>query len=128
MFQESNLPDIRRLRRCKASEIDLHNLSEGMAQLAIYNRLSTAVAWKLDATGSLTCTIVTGYGKSRKDTTDVRQRAFDLLRKPKLQASLFTINKGLLRLVLSRKDMKRTVSFKRQKIKSIQKQCTAEPC
>ena len=39
--------------------------------------LSTAVAQTLEAGGSLSCTIVTGYGKSRKawdGRTDARQR------------------------------------------------------
>ena len=114
VFQRSDLPEIRSLRECKASEIDLHDLSEGMAQIAIENWLSTAVAPKLEVKGSLTCRIVTGYGKSRKawDTTDVRQRVLDLLRKLKLQASLFTHNPGAIRLVLSSKDL-----FKLQMIK-----------
>ena len=35
MFQECNLPTICSLRECEAWEIDLHDLSEGMAEHAL---------------------------------------------------------------------------------------------
>ena len=99
---QSDLPEIRSLRECKASEIDVHGLSEGMAPIAIENWLSTAVAPKLEVKGSLTCRSVTGYGKSRKawDTADVRQRVLDLLRKLKMQAPLSS--KDLFKLQMTK--------------------------
>ena len=107
LFQESNLPTICSLRECEASKIDLHELSEGMAEFALYHWLSTAVAQTLEVNCSWTSTIITGYGKSRKEwqCSDVRQRALDLSRTLELQATLFPKNPGAIRLVLKRKDL-----------------------
>ena len=119
MFQECDVPAICSLRRCEASEIDLHDLSEGMAELALRHWLSTAIAQTLKVNGRLTCTIVTGYGKSRKawDCTDVRQRALDVLCNLELHASLFPKNPGRIRLVLNRKDLPKLKTIKQQRVK-----------
>ena len=61
MFKLCTLQFISARRECEASKIDLHGLSEGMAQLTLSNWLETAVARELEGTSSLSCTIITRY-------------------------------------------------------------------
>ena len=114
MFKLCKLRSISALRECEASKIDLHNLSEGTAQLVLCHWLETAVAQELEGNSSLTCTIITGYGKSRKlwDCTDVRQAALDLLIRLKLKASPSSSNRGIIKLVLKKKDLPKLQTIK----------------
>ena len=107
MFKLCTLQFISALRDCEASKIDPHGVSAGMAQLTLCHWLDTAVAQELEGNSSLSCTIVTEYGKSRKmwDCTDVRQTALDLLMRFELKASLSSRNPGRIQLVLKKKDL-----------------------
>ncbi|CAJ1448351.1 unnamed protein product [Effrenium voratum] len=62
------------LLKAKPRVIDLHGLSEGAGQLAVRWWLSTAVAPELTSSAPFGCSVITGYGKTRKewDTTDLR--------------------------------------------------------
>ena len=90
--------------------IDLHDLSEGAAQLAVRWWLAMLVApcigEGLHVSEPYKCIIVTGYGRSRKgwDTTDVRAAVLNMLWHMKLSARVLESNAGRLQLVLSKRD------------------------
>ena len=91
--------------------IDLHELSEGAAQLAVRWWLATLVAPSigkgLRASEAFKCIIITGYGRSRKEwsTSDVRAAVLNMLRALKLSAGVLESNAGRLQLVLRKRDM-----------------------
>ena len=107
LFPQCNLPEVRTLRACGSSKIDLHDLSEGTALLALRYWLSNAVARDLESSDPLTCIIITGYGKSRKDwdTTDVRQAALNFFQRLGLKPSPLPENPGRLRLVITKRNL-----------------------
>ncbi|CAK9042224.1 unnamed protein product [Durusdinium trenchii] len=108
LFEKCNLPEILELKGCGASEIDLHDLSEGFARAVLCHWLSTAIATKLEQEKELTCLIVTGYGKSRKewDTTDMRQASLKLLQDDLgLQAAVLRKNQGAIQVCLGEADL-----------------------
>ena len=107
LFQHCSLPTFSNLRKCGSSKIDLHDLSEGSARLALRHWLSTSVLRELERNKSLSCIVVAGQGHSRKewDKTDVRDAALNLLRSLKLKASLLPENPGRIRLDLTEKDL-----------------------
>ncbi|CAK9077169.1 Pentatricopeptide repeat-containing protein At2g31400 [Durusdinium trenchii] len=94
LFLQCNLQVVRTLRACGSSKIDLHDLSEGTDLLALRYWLSNAVARDLESSDPLTCIIITGYGKSRKDwdTTDVRLAALNFFQRLGLNAFPFPQN------------------------------------
>ncbi|CAJ1336074.1 unnamed protein product [Effrenium voratum] len=91
--------------------IDLHELSEGAAQLAVRWWLATLVAPSigkgLGASEAYECIIITGYGRSRKGwgTSDVQAAVLNMLRTLKLSAGVLEINAGRLQLVLRKCNM-----------------------
>ena len=107
LFLQCNLPEVRTLRACGSSKIDLHDLSEGTALLALRYWLSNAVARDLESSDPLTCIIITGYGKSRKDwdTTDVRQAVLSFFQRLGLKPSPLPENPGRLRLVVTKRNL-----------------------
>ena len=107
LFQHCSLPTFSNLRKSGFSMIDLHDLSEGSARLALRHWLSASVANELQRNKTLSCIVVAGQGHSRKewDTTDVRQAALNLLHGLKLKASLLPKNPGRIRLDLTEKDL-----------------------
>ena len=68
------------LRKVTPSVIDLHGLSEGAGQLAVRWWLATLVTPQLGRRAHK-CTLITGYGKSRKEwrTTNVQAAVFRIL-------------------------------------------------
>ena len=107
LFQHCSLPTFSNLRKSGSFKIDLHDLSEGSARLALRHWLSTSVLRELERNKSLSCIVVAGQGHSRKewDKTDVREAALNLLRSLKLKASLLPENPGRIRLDLTEKDL-----------------------
>ena len=107
LFPQCNLPEVRTLRACGSSKIDLHDLSEATALLALRYWLSNAVARDLESSDPLTCIIITGYGKSRKDwdTTDVRQAALNFFQRLGLKPSPLPENPGRLRFVVTKRNL-----------------------
>ncbi|CAJ1360492.1 unnamed protein product [Effrenium voratum] len=91
--------------------IDLHELSEGAAQLAVRWWLATLVApsigKRLRASEAYKCIIITGYGRSRKGwgTSDVQAAVLNMLRTLKLSAGVLESNAGRLQLVLRKRNM-----------------------
>ena len=70
--------------------------------------LSTAVATKLEQEKELTCLIVTGYGKSRKEwnTADVQKASLKLLQEDLgLQAAVLPKNQGAIQVCLREADL-----------------------
>ena len=92
--------------------VDLHDLSEGAAQLAVRWWLATLVVPSIGkglcASKPFKCIIITGYGRSRKgwDTTDVQTAVLNMLRTMKLSAGVLETNAGRLQLVLRKRDMR----------------------
>ena len=88
--------------------IHLHCLSEGTARVVLCHLLSTAVATKLEQEKELTCLIVTGYGKSRKEwnTADVQKASLKLLQEDLgLQAAVLPKNQGAIQVCLREADL-----------------------
>jgi pentatricopeptide repeat protein len=81
IFQNGLLPILQATSFFQDREVDLHDLSEGSAVLALQWWLSKIVARRLEVCDRLDCIVVTGYGKSRKawQTTDIKAAALDLL-------------------------------------------------
>lgn len=106
-YEQCILPTFFNLRKCDAAKIDLHELSEGAACLALCYWLTNKVYMELENKKQLICIIVSGQGKSRKDwsTSDIRQAALKLLLALKLEASLLPENPGRVRLVLTKNDL-----------------------
>ena len=99
-----------KLVKVRPDIIDLHDLSEGTAQLAVRWWLATVVVSsfgkRLGTSEQYNCILVTGYGRSRKgwDTTDVQAAVLSMLRTMKLNARVLESNAGRLQLVLSKRD------------------------
>ena len=81
IFQNGLLPILQATSVFQYLQVDLHDLSEGAAGLALQWWLSKTVARRLEVFDGLDCIVVTGYGKSRKawQTTDIKAAALDLL-------------------------------------------------
>eukprot|EP00435_Cladocopium_sp_Y103_P018947 s3611_g4.t1 len=81
IFQNGFLPMLQATSVFQYLKVDLHDLSEGAARLALQWWLSKTVARRLEVCDRLDCIVVTGYGKSRRawDTTDIKAAALDLL-------------------------------------------------
>ncbi|CAJ1363337.1 unnamed protein product, partial [Effrenium voratum] len=92
------------LRKVTPSVIDLHGLSEGAGQLAVRWWLATLVTPQLGRRAHK-CTVITGYGKSRKEwrTTNVQAAVFRLLQDLQLKVRVLE-NAGRLQLVLDEGD------------------------
>ena len=82
------LPMLRDITVLEELQIDVHSLSEGSTCLTLKWWLATTVKNSLVRKKSLTCRIVTGWGKTRKawDTSDVQATALEMLQNLGLQA------------------------------------------
>ena len=82
------LPLFRDITVLEELELDLHILSQGSTCLTLKWWLATTVKNMLVRKRSLTCRIVTGWGKTRKawDTSDLRATALEVLHNLGLQA------------------------------------------
>ena len=91
--------------------IDLHDLSEAAAQLAVWWWLHAFVlpelSNRLRSGAPCRCEVVTGYGKSRKDwgTSDIRAAVMSLLQHLNIPFQLCPRNPGLLELSFSQRDL-----------------------
>ncbi|CAJ1431933.1 unnamed protein product [Effrenium voratum] len=101
------------LAAAQPTSIDLHGLSEGAAQLAVWWWLHTLVLPELGSADCEIYEVITGYGKSRRewDTSDIRAAAMSLLQYLKIQFRIRPRNAGLLELRLGERDLQRLKEF-----------------
>ena len=93
LFQEF-LPLLRDITVLEELQLDVHSLSEGSTCLTLKWWLATTVKNSLVKKKSLTCRIVTGWGKTRKawDISDLRDAALAMLKNLGLQAQNHVCN------------------------------------
>eukprot|EP00434_Breviolum_minutum_P009870 symbB.v1.2.008696.t1/scaffold543.1/size336731/9 len=106
LFREF-LPLLRDITVLEELEVDVHSLSEGSTCLTLKWWLATTVKNILVRKKSLTCRIVTGWGKTRKawDISDLRAAALAMLKNLGLQAQIDPRNPGRLLLFLKEHDL-----------------------
>ena len=100
-----------KLAAARWNRIDLHDLSEAAAQLAVWWWLHELVlpelSNRLRSGAPCRCEVITGYGKSRKDwgTSDIRAAVMSLLQHLSIPFQLCHRNPGLLELSFSQRDL-----------------------
>eukprot|EP00434_Breviolum_minutum_P044477 symbB.v1.2.039729.t2/scaffold6752.1/size15748/1 len=101
------LPFLRDITVLEEPELDLHILSQGSTCLTLKWWLATTVQNMLLGKRSLTCRIVTGWGKTREawGTSDLRATALEMLNNLGLQAKIDPKNPGCLLLFLRKLDL-----------------------
>ncbi|CAE7384823.1 EMB2654 [Symbiodinium sp. CCMP2592] len=95
-------------RETPCDMLDLHEMSSGAAKAALLWWLRDVLPPQLGDADSLACTIITGWGRSRRpwQQANIQADVLVLLRRFGLPAKVIQSNHGRVELQLTRKDLK----------------------